>query len=77
MHKSSKNNLALLDTFKTLMVQHSTTIMQHNKVVKIMGQVTKGLNVTSVAPSGGSIKVAMKAKLLNSFVGKETKTKRM
>jgi hypothetical protein len=36
-----------------------------------MGQIVEGLGVIGV-PSGGSAKVA---RLLNSFMGKETKTK--
>jgi hypothetical protein len=35
------------------------------------------LGVIDIVPSGGFAKVAMKAKLLNSFARKETKTKRV
>jgi hypothetical protein len=39
-----------------------------------MGQIIEGLKVIGV-PNGGFTKVAIKARLLNSFAGKETKTK--
>jgi hypothetical protein len=47
---------------------------QNNETTKFMGQIIKGLRVIG-APSGGFTKVAIKARLLNSFAGKETKTK--
>jgi hypothetical protein len=40
-----------------------------------MGQIAEGLGIISGAPSGGFTKVAIKARLLDSFAGKETKTK--
>jgi hypothetical protein len=47
---------------------------QNNETAKFMGQIAEGLRVIGV-PNGGSAKVAIKARLPNSFMGKETKTK--
>jgi hypothetical protein len=41
-------------------------------MAKLMGSIAKGLGVIDGAPSGGSIKVSIKARLLDSFIGKET-----
>jgi hypothetical protein len=38
-----------------------------------MGWIQEGLGVIDNAPSGGSAKVNIKARLLDSFIGKETK----
>jgi hypothetical protein len=49
--------------------------MSHNnETAKLMGQIAKGYRVIG-APSGGFTKVAIKARLLNFFARKETKTK--
>jgi hypothetical protein len=45
---------------------------QNNEIAKFMGQIAEGLGVIG-APSGGFAKVAIKARLWNSFTGKETK----
>jgi hypothetical protein len=46
--------------------------------MKLMNRIVKGLGVIGVALSGDSTKVTIiKARLPNSFVGKETKTKRV
>jgi hypothetical protein len=46
--------------------------------MKLMNHIAKGLGVIGVASSGDSTKVTIiKARLSNSFVGKETKTKKM
>jgi hypothetical protein len=42
-----------------------------------MGRIAKDLDVIGSAPSGGFAKVAIKARLLDSFTWKETKTKKM
>jgi hypothetical protein len=47
-----------------------------NETTKIMGSITKGLGVIDVVPNGGSTKVAMKARLPNSFTRKEMKMKK-
>jgi hypothetical protein len=39
----------------------------HNKIAKIMGQIAKGLGVINVASNRSSAKVAMKARLFDSF----------
>jgi hypothetical protein len=41
-----------------------------------MGQIAKDLDVISNAPSEGFAKVAIKARLLDSFAWKETKNKK-
>jgi hypothetical protein len=41
-----------------------------------MGRIAKELNVINNAPSGGFVKVVIKARLLDSFTWKETKTKK-
>jgi hypothetical protein len=42
-----------------------------------MGQIAKKLGVIDGALNGGSTKVTIKASLLDSFVGKETKTRQV
>jgi hypothetical protein len=42
-----------------------------------MGWIAKGLGVIDTAPSGGSTKVAIKARLLDSFAWNEMKTKKV
>jgi hypothetical protein len=42
---------------------------------KQMGQIAKKLGVIDGALNWGSTKVTIKVRLLNSFVGKETKTR--
>jgi hypothetical protein len=42
-----------------------------------MSHITKGLGAIKSALSGDFIKATTKAKLLDSFMGKETKTKQM
>jgi hypothetical protein len=46
-------------------------------MTKLMGRIAKGLDAIGGAPSGGSAKVTIKARLLDSFIRKETKTKRL
>jgi hypothetical protein len=41
------------------MVQHGKTMMQHNEIVKIMGQITNGLGVVGVVPNGSFAKVVV------------------
>jgi hypothetical protein len=42
-----------------------------------MGQIVEGWGIIGGAPSEGFAKVAIKARLPNSFDGKETKTKKV
>jgi hypothetical protein len=42
-----------------------------------MSQIVEGWGIIGGAPSGGFTKVAIKARLPNSFVGKKTKTKKV
>jgi len=44
-------------------------------MTKLMSRIAEGLGAIGSAPSGGSAKTTIKARLPNSFVGKETKTK--
>jgi hypothetical protein len=59
------------------MVQHGKAMTQHNEITKIMGQTANGLDVVGAAPSGGSAKGAIKARLPYFFIGKEMKMKRV
>ncbi len=69
--------MALLDTFQALVVQEGEAMSSNNEIVKFMGRIAKDLDVIGNAPSGGFAKVAIKARLLDSFTWKETKTKKM
>ncbi len=51
--------------------------MQNHKTTKFMGRITERLGAIGGAPSGGFAKVTIKARLLDSFGRKETKTKRV
>jgi len=42
-----------------------------------MNHIVKGLGAINSAPSGGSAKAMINAKLLDPFIRKETKTKRV
>jgi len=42
-----------------------------------MGRIAKDLSVIGNAPNGGFVKVAIKARLLDSFAWKEMKTKKV
>jgi hypothetical protein len=42
-----------------------------------MNCIVEGLDAISIAPSGGFANATFKARLPNSFVGKETKTKQV
>jgi len=59
------------------MVQQGETTMQNHETTKFTGQIAKGLGAIGGAPSGGHAKVSIKARLLDSFARKETKTKRV
>ncbi len=72
-----KEFLALLDAFWTFMVQQGETIAHNHEKTKLMGQITEGLGAINGVPSGGFAKVTIKARLLDSFARKETKTKRV
>jgi len=57
-------------------VQHKETTSWNNKISKLTGQIMEGWGIIGGAPSGGFTKVAIKARLPNSFAWKETKTKK-
>jgi len=75
VEKSSKDYLALVDTFRVFKVQLGEAIAQNSKTTKLMNHIEEGLGTISSAPSGGSTKPTIKARLSDSFAGKETKTK--
>jgi len=64
-----------VDTFCTFVVQQGEAMTHNKKTSKFMGHNVGGLGAINSAPSVGFAKVAIKARLLNTFVGKETKTK--
>jgi hypothetical protein len=74
--KTLKEFWPSLDAFQTVLVQRRETTTQNNESTKLMGRIAKGPGVIGVAPNGRS-KVAMKARLLDSFARKETNTKRV
>ncbi len=47
-----KEFLALLNAFRTFVVQQSKTMSQNNEIAKIMGQILKSLGVTGIIPNG-------------------------
>ncbi len=59
------------------MVQEGETTTENHKMAKLMGQIAEGLGVIDGVLNGGSTKVTIKARLLDSFAWKETKTKRV
>jgi hypothetical protein len=56
-------------------VQQGKTMTRNQKTSKLMDFIVEGLGAINIAPSAGFAKVTIKARLLDSFVGKETKTK--
>ncbi len=64
-----------MDTFYTFVVQQGEAMTHNQKTSKFMGHIVEGLGAINSAPSAGFAKVTIKARLLDSFVGKETKTK--
>ncbi len=77
MEKSSKEFLALMDAFCMFVVQQGEATTQNQETTKLMNYIVEGLNAISNGPSRGFAKATIKARLPNSFVGKETKTKRV
>ncbi len=59
------------------MVQEGETTIENHKMAKLMGQIAEGLGVIDGALNGGSTKVTIKARLLDSFTRKENKTKQV
>jgi hypothetical protein len=75
VEKSSKGFLALMDAFCVFVVQQKESTMQNQKMTKLMSHIVKGLGTIGNAPNEGSTKVTIKARLLDSFTRKQTKTK--
>ncbi len=51
--------------------------MQHGKVTRMWNQIMVKLGVLGIIPNGGFAMVVIKARLPDSFVGKEMKTKKV
>jgi hypothetical protein len=77
VEKLSKEFLALMHSFCVFVVQQKETMTQNQVTTKLMNRIVEGLGATSSAPSGGFAKATINVKLPNSFVKKETKTKRV
>jgi hypothetical protein len=77
VEKSSKEFLALVHSFCVFVVQQKKTMTQNQETTKLMNHIVKGLGAINSAPSGGSAKAMINAKLLDPFIRKETKTKRV
>jgi hypothetical protein len=75
VEKLSKEFLALVDALCAFVVQQGKTMTRNQKTSKLMDFIVEGLGTINIAPSAGFAKVTIKARLLDSFVGKETKTK--
>jgi hypothetical protein len=73
--QTSKEFLAFLDVFWSFVVQERETTTENHKMAKLTGRIAEGLGVIDGALNGGSTKVTIKARLLDSFARKETKTK--
>jgi hypothetical protein len=75
VENSSKEFLVFVDAFRVFVDQQGETTTQNQETTKLMGYITEGLGAIGSAPSGGSTKATIKARLPNSFARKETKTK--
>jgi hypothetical protein len=75
--QTSKEFLAFLDVFWSFVVQEGEPTAENHEMAKLMGRITEGLGVIDGVLNGGSTKVTIKARLLDSFARKETKTKRV
>jgi hypothetical protein len=70
VEKSSKEFLALMDTFHVFVVQQGEATTQNQKIAKFMSCIVKGLGAIDSALSGGSTNVTIKVMLLDSFAKK-------
>jgi hypothetical protein len=70
VEKSSKEFLVLVDAFHVFVVQQKETTIQNQEITKLMSRIAKGLGTIGSALSGGSTKVTIKARLLDSFARK-------
>ncbi len=75
MEESSKKFLAHVDAFCVFMVRQGKGTTQNQETTKLISHIAKGLGTIGSAPSGGSAKATIKARLLDSFARKETETK--
>jgi hypothetical protein len=75
VEKSFKEFLTFVDTICTFVVQQGKAMTHNQKTSKFMGHIMEGLGTINSAPSASFAKVTIKARLLDSFVRKETKTK--
>ncbi len=70
VEKSSKEFLALVDAFHVFVVQQKGAMTQNQEITKFMSRIAKGLGTIGSVLSGGSTKVTIKARLLDSFTRK-------
>jgi len=75
VEKLSKKFLVLMDAFYVFVVQQRKATTQNQKSTKLMNCIVKGLGAIGSTPSEGFAKATIKVRLLDSFAGKETKTK--
>jgi phage host-nuclease inhibitor protein Gam len=75
VEKLSKKFLVLMDAFCVFVVQQRKATTQNQKSTKLMNCIVKGLDAIGSTPSEGFAKATIKVRLLDSFAGKETKTK--
>jgi len=75
VEKSFKEFLTFVDTLCTFVVQQGKAMTHNQKTSKFMGHIVEGLGAINNAPSAGFAKVTIKVRLLDSLIGKETKTK--
>ncbi len=75
VEKLSKKFLALVEAFCVFVVQQGEAIAQNQEMAKLMSCIAEGLGAIGSAQSGGFAKATITARLPNSFVGKEIKTK--
>ncbi len=66
-----------MDVLCVFVVQQGEAMAQNQKIAKLMNHIVEGLGAIDRTPSGGLAKATIKARLLDSFAGKETKTKQM
>jgi hypothetical protein len=75
VEKSLKKFLAFMDVFHVFVVQQGEITTQNQETTKFMSRIVEGLGTINSVSNGGSANVTIKAKLPNSFIGKETKIK--
>jgi len=75
VEKLSKEFLVLMDAFCVFVVQQRKATTQNQKSTKLMNHIVEGLGAIGSTPSENFAKATIKVRLLDSFAGKEIKTK--